>query len=361
MRRLRHGVHLCSSSAAADTVDDWPSPAPRPKYVRPPRLESGSVEVTDHLDAHGYAIVGGVLTEGECATAVDKLWDFLEKLGSGIDRTDIASWVAPRWPSPSGSMFVSSHGANHCEAAWYVRSRPAIKAMFGSLWGTHDLLVNFDALSVHRPWWHENGDLAWRARSGGYHVDQSSMHPGRFAEPPPEPDDKREYVQGCVNLIPMSPYTGGHVLVPGSHLCFRELMARHKIPDNDFPIPATEPLLTGAVMPHMEAGDVLLFDSRTVQCGAPGLVTPPAAVVASAASAPPQLLHVEVYVTMSPKSKASAATLAQRRQGFATNTGFGSHAAHHRLTTLQFPPTDGDGFTVVPAARLGPQELELVG
>ena len=90
-----------------------------------------------------------------------------------------------------------------------------------------------------------------------------------------------------------------------------------------------------------------LFDSRTLQCSAPGILAGPAAAAAA------ELLHVEVragvvgdqrspynsvlnlrfkgqrgllvpglchgqvYVTMSPKVLASPATLLQRRQGFA--------------------------------------------
>jgi hypothetical protein len=92
-----------------------------------------------------------------------------------------------------------------------------------------------------------------------YHTDQSRMHPERFVEPPPEPDNAAEYYQGCVNLLPMSPHTGagskafhvltcstciqnvhlhisklktkyffnwlgGHVVVPKSHKRFTELV-----------------------------------------------------------------------------------------------------------------------------------------
>ena len=66
---------------------------------------------------------------------------------------------------------------------------------------------------------HATPSTEWRASSGGYHVDQSSMHPTRFVEPPPEPDTVREYVQGAVSLLPMSEHTGGHVVVPRSHKC----------------------------------------------------------------------------------------------------------------------------------------------
>ena len=42
-------------------------------------------------------------------------------------------------------------------------------------------------------------------------------------------------------------------------------MDAHDILTTDFPIPPTEPMLEEAVMPHMEAGDMLLFDTRTIR------------------------------------------------------------------------------------------------
>ena len=88
------------------------------------------------------------------------------------------------------------------------------------------------------------------------------------------------YIQGAVNLITMTEHTGvlqlafnshfgklkvasstdagGHVVIPKSHLCFREIMDKHNIDTKGFPVPPTEPLLATAVMPHCEAGDMLV-------------------------------------------------------------------------------------------------------
>jgi hypothetical protein len=183
---------------------------------------------------------------------------------------------------------------------------------------------------------------------------------------------------------------------------------------------------------------MLLFDSRTAQTSCPALSagppearrrqsngqlrtnqppqstdrhTIPARMIVSGPpafqAARAELLHLEVYVTMSPKAKASAATLAQREQGVRdgprpttrhhdwriractyahactrlprsrspprrtrafcpTSLGetaahlarlgaaFGCHAAHHRLRDPPGPPPQEPGFTVcrrVPATR----------
>jgi hypothetical protein len=332
------------------------SDAPAPTYIRPPRFVAGSPELAAHLDEHGYAVCKGVLKPVDCERAVSLTWDFLESVGTGIDRTDVSTWSGVAWPSPARSGFLASNGANHCAAAWAVRGAPGVKECFAGLWGTDDLLVNFDAVLAYRPWWHPLGEgEAWRAKSGFYHVDQASMHTSRFVEPAPVGDDVREYIQGAVNLITMSEHTGGHVVIPKSHRCFREVMDRHRIAERGFPVPPSEPLLATAVMPHMEAGDMLLFDSRTLQCSAPG-ITP-----GLPASAETQLLHVEVYVTMSPKALASEATLEQRRLGLAGAAPFGCHAAHHQLADPPGPAEPEPGFVVVPPPALSAEQMALVG
>ena len=105
-------------------------------------------------------------------------------------------------------------------------------------------------------------------------------------------------------------------------------MDAHDVLQKGFPIPPQEPLLETAIMPHMEAGDMLLFDARTMyakwspyftaclsalplsppllvmsrpnlretachcsQCSAPGLSAGDAAAAAA------ELLHIEVYVS----------------------------------------------------------------
>eukprot|EP00747_Dinoflagellata_sp_TGD_P171059 gnl/TRDRNA2_/TRDRNA2_204167_c0_seq1.p1 gnl/TRDRNA2_/TRDRNA2_204167_c0~~gnl/TRDRNA2_/TRDRNA2_204167_c0_seq1.p1 ORF type:complete len:353 (+),score=41.28 gnl/TRDRNA2_/TRDRNA2_204167_c0_seq1:100-1158(+) len=332
--------------------DEWPSAAPRPAYHRPHRLEAGTPDVQFHLAEHGFAVVKEVLTEAECRKAVDLTWDFIEAATEGsVSRSDITTWKDDTWPV-RGDVFLLENGANHCAAAWFVRGIPKVKDIFASLWGTADLLVSFDAVCVHRPWAHPLGSKAWRARTGFYHADQSSMHRKRFVEPAPVPDSEREYVQGCVNLIAMNEHTGGHAVVPGSHKCYSQMMAKHAVLERGFPIPATEPMLGTAVIPHLEAGDMLLFDSRVLQCHAPGLRPSPTSKAA--------MLHEEIYVTMSPKALASAETLAQRTLSFDQASPLGSHAAHHRLASALGPPKARPGRRVIMPPPLTADQQELV-
>jgi hypothetical protein len=73
--------------------------------------------------------------------------------------------------------------------------------------------------------------------------------------------------------LPTSPRTGGNVLIPGSHKKFQsipevypERLGRVPLSVDHFRFPSDDPMLAGTppVMCHMEAGDLLLWDSRTI-------------------------------------------------------------------------------------------------
>ena len=91
------------------------------------QFEVGSPELAAYLDEYGYAVCKGVLSPSDCTRAVGLTWDFLESLGTGIDRADISTWGETTWPSPPRSGFLASNGANHCAAAWDVRGAPGVK------------------------------------------------------------------------------------------------------------------------------------------------------------------------------------------------------------------------------------------
>jgi hypothetical protein len=90
-------------------------------------------------------------------------------------------------------------------------------------------------------------------------------------------------VQGLVNLIPTSEKVGGNVLIPGSHKKFHtipdvypERLGRIPLNIDHFRFPSDDPMLVGTppIMCHLEAGDLLLWDSRTIHCSASALDEP---------------------------------------------------------------------------------------
>jgi hypothetical protein len=126
---------------------------PAVRYHRPPRFAADSAEARDYLRDEGYVVIKSALGAGQCCTALTKLWDWLEGLHSGIHRDDPLTWTNANWPPTIGqSGIIPWCGIGQSDAAWYVRSMPAVRAAFENVWSTPDLLVSFDGACVFRPW-----------------------------------------------------------------------------------------------------------------------------------------------------------------------------------------------------------------
>ena len=113
-------------------------------------------------------------------------------------------------------------------------------------------------------------------------------------------------MQGLVTLNDVNGRTGGFCVIPGSHMHHEELLTvaanRSK---NYVSVPPDSPLLKHRqVMPVCQAGDLLLWDSRTSHCNSPAMETPTAS--------PDQLLRMVGYVCMTPRSLADERTIAAR-------------------------------------------------
>ena len=62
------------------------------EYKHVPRFDSGSDQSVDYLESEGYVIIKNALTVNEASKTLDLLWDYLENLGSGLDRTNPLTW-----------------------------------------------------------------------------------------------------------------------------------------------------------------------------------------------------------------------------------------------------------------------------
>jgi len=96
-------------------------------YQHVPRFQPGSRESIDYLDEHGYVVIANALTNDEAATAVSKLWDYLEALGTGINRNDPNTWDNDRWPTAVHGGILPGHGIGQCDAQWYIRDVPNVR------------------------------------------------------------------------------------------------------------------------------------------------------------------------------------------------------------------------------------------
>ena len=229
----------------------------------------------------------------------------------GLRRDVPATWVDDRWPLGAGdSGILPHHGAGHCAAMWRARRLPRVVAAFEALWGTKDLLASFDGPVLFRPWW---AVPCAETCAEWWHVDQNPLtRPGQ------------DCVQGCLNLMTNSRNSGGTALLPGSHKFFsRETHERihgarlGQLRDY-VPTPRTDALVLGAraIVPLLEPGDLLLWDSRTTHCSAP----------ATEGAANDALARAACLVCFTPRDKADDAILAARRD-----------AARNGATTTHYP------------------------
>jgi hypothetical protein len=322
-----------------------------PEYTHVPRLAAGSPELVDHLDEHGFAVVASALGPGEATAAVQMLWDYLEALGTGIDRNNATTWEDDRWPTAVHGGILPGHGIGHCAAQWYVRSFESIKKSFASVWDDDDLLVSFDGVSLWRPW---GRNPAWRTKqaSSWFHIDQHPIgRPGFHC------------VQGLVNLLPMSEATGGNVVIPGSHRLFESLPERYetrmaKLPTSidHFRFPNEDPLLgdPAPIMCHLEPGDLFLWDSRTIHCSEPG---------PEDSSVTNELLRAVSLICMMPKARSNAEVISHRRAAVTSRIST-TNWSDVWVNADNFPDVaaaDPNKFRLPPVPELTEYQQALVG
>lgn len=326
-----------------------------PVYTHVPRLAAGSRESLDHLESEGFVVIANALSSAEAAHALNLTWDYLEQLGTGIDRNDAATWGDDRWPIAVSGGIVPSQGIGHSAAQWFVRSVPAIRTAFESIWEDDDLLVSFDGMALWRP---PGIDPAWETTRGGawLHIDQHPItRPGL------------QCVQGAVTLMETSPSAGGNILIPGSHRWFPDIPERYaerlgRLPAtlDHFRFPTDDPRLsdTPPVMCHMEAGDMMLWDSRTVHCSSPGLEpAPPQDPVA------PRLARATSLVCMMPRSRSTDEVIERRRAAIAARTST-TNWSDRFISTDEYPEmlnADLGKYQLPPVPELDEAQSALVG
>ena len=68
-----------------------------------------------------------VLDQGEVARANELFFDYVESLGSGVDRNDVNTWGDDRWPPAAGDAGILPwFGIGQSPFLWYVRTRKSV-------------------------------------------------------------------------------------------------------------------------------------------------------------------------------------------------------------------------------------------
>ncbi|GMI27551.1 hypothetical protein TeGR_g13136 [Tetraparma gracilis] len=213
------------------------------------------------------------------------------------------------WQLPSHGLVSSSLAQS--KGAWDVRSSPPIKEAFGKIWSSTNLIVSMDCIILWRSW---ADDAALKPETEGMHLDQNP-----FSKP------DLACVQGMVPLLAVTPEIGGLQVVPGSHEGPRKdaFKAAHpRMEGGGDWCPASEEYARAvegdATLLCCEAGDLILWDSRTVHGGKVG---------SGGAGGTGGLARAAVTVSMVPREWASEEVLKERREGFRVGATF-NHSPH---------------------------------
>ena len=296
-------------------------------------------EFLSHLEEHGFSIAASVLDGPSVDEAKHLMWDLLEdSSGRAVDRDDVATWDAEHgWRPNVENGLLSTHGAGQSDCMWYIRLQPRVKEAFRAIWETDDLLVSFTGCNAFRPWQH---DPSWRTRGGWYHVDQNATRPGRAG---------KVCVQGLVTLTDADESTGGLIVVSRSHTKHEELCETHELQGVADYLPLQHDhrfLCDGAQLVCARAGDLIVWDSRTIHCNSPALL---------AASSPScELLRMAAYVTMMPASCTSQTVIRQRWHAYENN-----HGSSH--WTDRLVPCGYNDLPLKPCNGLSSEQVELIG
>lgn len=277
------------------------------------------------LRTQGVVICRGAATAPEIATAKGLFWDYVEAQGLGIDRTAPDSITSARWNQlcfPKNGTF-SKAGIGQSDFMWHCRLLPGVRRCFGEAWAGEgqrggvctDLITSFDGAGAFRnPWCpgrvdgSGQPDPSWTTEGGWFHTDQSWFDdPGLVS------------YQGVLNLLPATAATGSTVLVPGSHKHFERICRDERrtikpvrqgtVSYVKVTLPSDAEYCRGAVQVEMNAGDLVLWDSRTVHCaqgvdlGAGEAAAVPAAVMPGATPADTMLARLVAYICMVPRAQ----------------------------------------------------------
>ncbi|CAB9500770.1 Phytanoyl-CoA dioxygenase (PhyH) [Seminavis robusta] len=272
-----------------------------------PRFRADDPYMAAFLQEHGYVVVKGVLESKEVAVAHDKLWEFLESTFEW-KRHDPETWTSFYQMGMPHNGIIHDGGVGQCDLQWYIRCLPKVQQAFRTVWGQQtkgdkeslELLTSFDGINVFRPWQYKPG---WKTRDGWSHVDQGFKLQGFHC------------VQGLVTLTDATTMTGGFVAVPKSHKFHSAFINYHATTNRNFVrIPLNSPGLPTEMHHQLrfvsaQAGDLILWDSRTIHANIPALEKPSMAPST-------ELLRAVSYVCMTPKHLATPAVLQERRGAF---------------------------------------------
>lgn len=285
-----------------------------------PRFDVDDPKMVDYLRDEGFVVVKSVADESGCERAKDLLWEFLEE-NTDMSRDNPDSWTNTEMQKVGDSTtgILVNAGFGQSDFCWHARLLPSVKKAFAKVWKTNELICSFDGGNLFRPFHRNRQTAAWKTSGNWFHVDQGRKNPGFSC------------VQGIVSFYDANEGTGGLCVVPKSHLMHSKLMDYAACNDNDLvPIPIHDTVLNHKRLVTCKAGDLILWDSRTIHCNTPAIKQP------TMPSNEP--IRAVSYVCMTPKDFANEVVLYNRRQAFLA--GLGTSHWPHLFKPVSRPPWD---------------------
>jgi len=329
-----------------DAHQDLPK-MPIVKVIEAPRFAAEDTAAwVSHLSNEGFVVIANVVDESQVKAAYELLWDFLEEADNSgvVQRHDVNTWCGngkdnTGWAGAADDGIIQGRGIGQSAALWYLRGLQRVKQVFADVWGTEHLVTSFDGAGVFRPYG-EHRD--WKiSKKNWYHLDQAHFKRGLHC------------VQGLVTLKDATEETGGLVVVPRSHRFHNDICSHYKAGDltsNFLSIDVNDRVLTegdgGPRMVAARAGDMILWDSRTVHCN-----TSPLRENSDLLNGD-DLVRAVCYICMTPAAWCSEETLRRRQQGYREGVT-ATHWPH------EYHPKNSSR-SARPAIRLTSEQMELV-
>jgi hypothetical protein len=193
-----------------------------------------------------------------------------------------------------------------------MRTRPRVKAVFGKIWNTESLITSFDTIICWRPWWSKFAQYSWTPFVENLHVDQNPVFKKGF-----------HCVQGMIPLVDVrQDGVGGLQVVPctNNDKTQQELADRYKVTgynSSDWvELAHNDPYIGRGELLCCNAGDLLLFDSRTIHGGK--VCTPSEAYQQEHEG---KLVRLAMTVTMVPKDLCTPEIREKRMWAFNNRIG----------------------------------------
>ena len=245
----------------------------------------------------------------------------MRSFDADIDFDDPSTWDPQRLPLTKKLNMYEHYCVVHERFMWEARMEPGVIEAFAKIWGTDELLVSFDNLTVTLP------NLR-PVRDPWPHVDQAPRKRGMHC------------VQGIINLSYAGPHDGSLMAIPGSHSLVEEFFETQTDPatwefkDNRYfskgDMAWFEERGVKPVKVLAEPGDLIVWDSRTIHWG--GEPEPQRSNV----------IRTVIYVAYAPAKMATAEALMEKKKVFSLNGGT-THWPHDniKMRNLQAKFPDG--------------------